>query len=109
MGNRGWAPLIISHYPDNFYGHRPSRIGDILFLIGHVTSCDHVVNGLYGIIGRSLPTLVTTTQALCKFLLKIHNLPVITCVDQWPAFLKNKLKKAFWMQTSARISTLETG
>ena len=45
---------IISQYPDKFCGDRPYRIGDILFLIGHVTSCHTVVNGLYGIMGGCL-------------------------------------------------------
>ena len=33
--HRGWVPLIKSHYSEKSCGHRPCRIGYILFLIGH--------------------------------------------------------------------------
>ena len=44
--------LLIPHptcpYSGKFCDHRPTRKGDILFLIDHVTSREHVVNGLCG-------------------------------------------------------------
>ena len=54
---------------------------EILFYIGHVTLHAHVVNGLCGIMEGCVSYLVTTAQVQCQFLLKIHNLPVMTCVD----------------------------
>ena len=42
-------------------------------IIGHVTSRDHVVNGLCGIMSGCLSFLVTTEKVLCQFLLEIHN------------------------------------
>ena len=50
---------------------------------------------------------VTTAHVLCQFLLRIHNLPVMTCVNLWPVFLTNRLKRPFQLQTQARSSKIE--
>ena len=60
-------------------GHRPCIIGDLLLLIDHVTSCDHVVNGLYDIMkgGGDGGWGVGFS----------HPISSPNCVDLWPVFL----------------------
>ena len=43
MWLHGWIPVTLSYNPANFDGHRSCRRGDIMFLIWHVTSHDHMV------------------------------------------------------------------
>ena len=67
----GWVYLVISYHSAKFGGHQACRRGDILFLICHVTSCDHGVTGLCDIMGssphyKSPSCQVWWSKALCK-------------------------------------------
>ena len=46
MWHHAWVSIIIRNCPAKLCGHRTCRKGAILLLIGHVTSHDHVINGL---------------------------------------------------------------
>ena len=51
MWLHGWIPLTLRYHPAKFGGHRSCRRGDIVFLIWHMTSHDHMVRGLCDFIG----------------------------------------------------------
>ena len=84
-----WVSLIIRHYPATFGGHKSCRKGDILFLICHVSSRDHVVRWSSGTIDGCFSSYITTAQMLCQFLLKIIKLTCndlcwpVACIDLW--------------------------
>ena len=49
----GWDLQVVSHHPNKFGDHRHCGNGDLMFLICHMTSRDHMLKGLYGFIGGS--------------------------------------------------------
>ena len=53
-GHYGWVSLFINDLSAKFGGHCPCRRGKILFLICHVSWCDHVVRGSCDIMGEFL-------------------------------------------------------
>ena len=55
----GWDSLKVSHYPAKFCGHRRIGIGDIMVLVCHVISNDHVIRGSSNFMGRSLSRKVS--------------------------------------------------
>ena len=60
IGIHGWELLAVYYHPDKFGDHRYWNSGDIMVLICHVTSRDHMFIG--GSLSRqfaSLPCLVT--------------------------------------------------
>ena len=84
-----WVSLIISHYPDKFGDHKSCRKGDILFLICHASSRDHVVRWSSGTIDGCFSSYINTAQILCQFLLEIKKLTCndlcrpVACFDLW--------------------------
>ena len=61
-----WEPHKVSQYPGKFSGHRHCDSGDIMALVCHMTSQDHVIEVSSDFMGRSpgrwdtfLPKLVT--------------------------------------------------
>ena len=56
------APLITSHYPPKFGGHRPCGREDILVLVCHMTSSDFVVRDSCSIMVE-FPSIVATLQS----------------------------------------------
>ena len=60
----GWLPVTISHHPAKFGGYRPCRRGYIVFLIWHVTSCDHVIKESHNLILGFFSPHISTLQRL---------------------------------------------
>ena len=56
--------MKVSYHPANFGGHRQCGSGDIMVLVCHVISQDHLINGSYDFVGRSTSKQVTTLQNL---------------------------------------------
>ena len=48
MQLNGWGLLAVCNHSNKFSDHRHCGNGDLMFLICHVTSHDHVFKGLYG-------------------------------------------------------------
>ena len=44
---------MVCHNLDKFAGHWHCDSGNLMFLMGHVTSIDHMFKGLYDVIGGS--------------------------------------------------------
>ena len=94
-GHYGWVFFIINDHSAKFGGHWTCRGGDILFLICHVTSCDHEVRGSCDVMGK-FPSLYGSTLPSL----------VVTCVVQEKKFCnivpsasfryKKKTKKRPW-------------
>ena len=94
MWHYGWVSLIVRHHCT---GHM-SVFCFVIFYLGYVALRA----------GVSHPKTPPHRSYVCfLFLLKIHNWPVSNCVDLWPVFIINWLKRAFWLQTQARKSKLE--
>ena len=55
-----WDLLTIHYHPDGFGNHRNCDSGDIMFLICHLTSRNHMFKGLCEFMGWSSSQLVTT-------------------------------------------------
>ena len=45
--------IKLGYHPVKFGGHRHSDNGDIMVLVCHVISQDHVIKGSYGILSKS--------------------------------------------------------
>ena len=56
-----WLPVTIGHHPTKYGGHRLCRRGEIIFLIWHMTTCDHVIkesrNLILGFVSLHVSTL----------------------------------------------------
>ena len=49
----GWESLTVYYHPDEFGDHRHCDSKNVLFLICHLTSMDHMFKGLCKFIGES--------------------------------------------------------
>ena len=56
--------MKVSYHPANFGGHRQCGSRDIMVLVCHVISQDHLINGSSDFVGRSTSKQVTTLQNL---------------------------------------------
>ena len=56
--------MKVSYHPANFGGHRQCGSGDIMVLVCHVISQDHLINGSSDFVRRSTSKQVTTLQNL---------------------------------------------
>ena len=54
----------VSHHPTKFVGHRHCDSGDIMVLVSHVISQDHVTKWLCDVIGMSQTRQITMVQSL---------------------------------------------
>ena len=52
MQSYSWKLLVVCHQPDKSYDHKHCDSGE-LFLIGHVTSLQHMLKRLYEFMGRN--------------------------------------------------------
>ena len=85
MWVHGYLPGTISHHPAKFGGYMSCRRGDIMFLIWHMTSCDHVIKESHNLILGFVSPHINTLQRL----LTIHLLEKeIFCFYfvTWPRF-----------------------
>ena len=56
--------LFISHHPVKFSGHKSRGNKDIMFFICHVTSCVHVIYGLYDFLDNIFSSQATSLSSL---------------------------------------------
>ena len=47
----GWKLLVVCHQPDKSYDHKHCDSEELMFLIGHVTSRQHMLKRLYEFMG----------------------------------------------------------